>query len=172
MTSSPTSISPPTTTTEAILATDGGLEAELDEGAIGDIFGSRDGAPLLQPSDDVHVPDQAGEVAAAEGDLRGAVHKLLPDPGEPAAAEVEDHRACGHIPYRSWCRECVESRETGEQHRRRKDQRAVCVFAFDYLYLGNDGLPMRREDLTEGRGEVKVKLLVAKDTRERQSLRT
>ena len=131
----------------------------MDEEELEEIFGESIEAPLLQPS------DESEGVEAAEEDLRGAAHKLLPDPGEPTAAEVEDHRACGHLPYRSWCHECVESRGTGEQHRKRTEARIVCVFAFDYLFLGHDGRAIRREELTEGREEVKVKLLVAKDIR-------
>jgi hypothetical protein len=157
-----------------VFAADGGLEADMDEEEIEEIFGDRATAPLLQPSDDAQelaagadaeVLDDSEGVEAAEEDLRGAAHKILPDPGEPTAAEVEDHRACGHLPYRSWCHECVETRGVGEQHRSRKEPRTVCVFAFDYLFIGNDGLPIRRQDLTEGREEVSVKILVAKDTR-------
>ena len=40
-------------------------------------------------------------------DADGAEYKVSPDPGEPTASQVEDHRACGHWPYRSWCSECV-----------------------------------------------------------------
>ena len=53
----------------------------------------------------------------------------------------------------------------GEPHRARTEQRAVCVFAFDYLFIGKDGVPIRRQDLTADREEVDVKLLIAKDTR-------
>ena len=108
--------------------------------------------------------DQEG-ADVEEHDLQGAAHKVLPDPGEPTAAEVEDHRACGHLPYRSWCDECVEARGTGEPHRKRTEQREVCVFAFDYLFIGKDGLAIRRQDLTELRNEVAVKILIARDTR-------
>ena len=145
-----------------VFAADGGLEAFRDEEEIKDLFGDGDGAdaPLLQPSEDDQdgVPGQVLEdsegVEAAEDDLRGAAHQVLPDPGEPSAADVEDHRACGHLPYRSWCGECVGSRGTGEQHRSRKEPRTVCVFAFGHLFIGKDGLLIRRQDLTEGRDEV------------------
>ena len=49
----------------------------------------------------------------------------------------------------------------------RTEQRFVCVFAFDYLLIGNDGVPIRREDLSDGREDVDVKILIAKDTRGR-----
>ena len=72
-------------------------------------------------------------------DREGAQARVLPDPGEPTASQVEDHRANGHLPYRSWCRECYEGRATGEQHRKRTGERAVCVFSFDYLFLDKTG---------------------------------
>ena len=48
------------------------------------------------------------------------VQRILPDPGEPTASQREDHRASGHITFRSWCEDCVAGRATGEQHRTRK----------------------------------------------------
>ena len=138
----------------------------MDEEELRDLFPDEASAPLLQPSGQhcERVDDPEG-VEASEDDLQGAAHKVLPDPGEPTAAAVEDHRACGHIPFRSWCGECVESRGVGEPHRTRKEQRTVCVFAFDYLFIGKDGMPILRKDLTESREEVDVKILIAKDTR-------
>ena len=41
----------------------------------------------------------------------------------------------------------------------------MCVFAFDYLFIGKDGVPIQRQHLSEDRDEVDVKILIAKDTR-------
>ena len=117
--------------------------------------------------EDAQAPVDVEGEDVEESDQTGAAHKVLPDPGEPTATEVEDHRACGHVPFRSWCQECVEARGVGEPHRTRKEQRVVCVFAFDYLFIGKDGIPIKRQDLSEGREEVDVKILIAKDTRGR-----
>jgi len=142
-----------------VFAADGGLEADEDNEDFGDLSGDEVHNDPAERTDDV------AQDAADDDDLKGAAHKVLPDPGEPTTAEVEDHRACGHVPYRSWCAECVESRGVGEPHRTRKDQRLVCVFAFDYLFIGKDGKPIARQDLTDNREEVDVKILIAKDTR-------
>ena len=39
--------------------------------------------------------------------------RILPDPGQPTARQLEEHRI-DNIPYRSWCPECVAARATGE----------------------------------------------------------
>ena len=98
-------------------------------------------------------------------DHEGAEGRVLPDPGEPTASQVEDHRANGHIPFRSWCRECVAGRGTGEQHRKRTGDRAVCVFSFDYLFLDASGQKIARETLSAERGEVDLTILVVKDSK-------
>ncbi len=35
--------------------------------------------------------------------------KVAPSPQMPSAAEVEEHRV-SHLPFRSWCRECMEGK--------------------------------------------------------------
>lgn len=47
-------------------------------------------------------------------DCKGADARVLPDPGEPTASQIEDHRAFGHVPCRSWFAECVNGRSAGE----------------------------------------------------------
>ena len=56
---------------------------------------------------------EAKDDSLEDDDHEGADARILPDPGEPTPSQVEDHRASGHIPYRAWCRECVEGRGTG-----------------------------------------------------------
>ena len=68
-------------------------------------------------------------------DHQGAHTRVLPDPGDPTESQKEDHRACGHIPYRTWCRAYVEGRSRGGPHRARTVERNICVFTFDYLFL-------------------------------------
>ena len=111
----------------------------------------------------IDVADEDLEGHGEESDHEGADARVLPDPGEPTDAQKEDHRAKGHIPYRSWCKECVEGRSIGEPHRQRSGTRAVCVFSFDYLFLDKTGRVVRRENLGN-REDVDVTILVAKES--------
>ncbi len=116
------------------------------------------------------VSDQSGEVARAGLEDRGGSEqdvepaRRLPEPGQPTKAMIEEHRDDQHIPYRSWCSECVEGRATGEQHNSRKDERLFPVLVFDYMLITRDFQIIKNVD---GVAEKKIalKLIVAKDTR-------
>ena len=64
-----------------------------------------------------------------------SAQKALPAQSEPTPAQMEAHRAEAHLPYSSWCEECVAARATGEQHLHGRWMRRVCVFAVDYFFL-------------------------------------
>ena len=49
--------------------------------------------------------------------------------------ETDEHRASGHVQYRSWCESCVMARGLMDQHHKPRHKPAVCVFIFDYLFL-------------------------------------
>ncbi len=121
-------------------------EGDVDDGGVGD------------PEDDPET------FRCEPCDADGAEYKVSPDPGEPTASQVEDHRACGHWPYRNWCPECIRGRGGCEQHRRRTEAKKICVFAFDYLMLDESGSVMRHEDVAAGTA-IGLKILVAHDSR-------
>ena len=98
----------------------------------------------------------------AKNSTKTVKQRILPDPGEPTASQREDHRAGGHISFRSWCEDCVAGRATGEQHRKRKEARRVCIFSFDYLFLDESGNLLERDAISSGAG-VDLTTLVAKD---------
>ena len=92
-------------------------------------FGER----LVAPMDD-EIKD--GEEVKIQEDIDTEVEplRLAPDPGRPTARQVEEHRRCGHIPYRSWCRWCWLGRGRGTQHRHSIGS-MVPVLGFDYFFL-------------------------------------
>jgi hypothetical protein len=122
--------------------------------------------------DEVHDAQDEGEAKDPDGveatlsdgeELEETLkQRILPDPGEPTVSQREDHRASGHITFRSWCEDCVAGRATGEQHRKRKEPRRVCVFAFDYLFLDESGNLLQRDAIRAG-ANADLTILVAKD---------
>ncbi len=77
----------------------------------------------------------------------------------PSATEVEEHRAAGHVQYRSWCSECVKGRGLGEQRGRHEGRpHTIPVIGIDYWYITETGI-QRRGDIGYGDdadGEAKL----------------
>ena len=102
------------------------------------------------------------ELRAEDEEEDCAPIRLAPEPGEPTTEEVESHRAT-HLPYRSWCEDCVMGRGSGEQHRAGKAG-SVPVIACDYLLVTRSGI-LRKDELGEGSHEIILKILVVKDSK-------
>ena len=71
---------------------------------------------------DAVEPDEEREKAGAQGEIEeipeDEAEDLLPrrsspDPGRPTQEEIDEHMI-DHLPFRSWCEECVKGRGTGE----------------------------------------------------------
>ncbi len=138
---------------------------EQEEDGLGELLAEdkRDGVPEVV---DVGEGDDDDTGDPEDQDCEGAAARVLSDLGELTASQIEDHRACGHVPYRSWCGECVKGRLAGEQHRHRTGERRICVFSFDYLYLDKSGKPLKREALPNME-DVDVTILLATASREK-----
>ena len=54
--------------------------------------------PLTETDGDETGDDDAGETSAVKSKLQ---------PMKPTDQEIDTHEACGHHPYRDWCRACV-----------------------------------------------------------------
>ena len=60
-------------------------------------------------------------------------------PMNPTKAMREEHRPT-HLPFRSWCRECVEGRLDNPPHRAvKQEERGVPEVSADYAFLGKEG---------------------------------
>ena len=115
------------------------------------------------PEAEVAPPELAEESADEDFECQECNEpRILPDPGQPTQKQMEDHRI-DHLPFRSWCPECVAARATGEQHIARKEEKLISTFSMDYLYLTKSRV-VEREDLLAGE-EVEMKVLVAKDSK-------
>ena len=83
------------------------------------------------------------ELEQDEEEEERAPVRAAPDPGAPTAEEVEHHRAT-HLPFRSWCEDCVMGRGSGKQHRS-GPAGSVPVIACDYLLVTRQGVYMKEE---------------------------
>ena len=90
--------------------------------------------------------------------------KRLPSPYMPTASEIADHRV-GHMPYRSWCDECVEAfgRERAHRHHDNLHARQVPVISMDYLFATARGV-FKRGELEDEDSEEVLKVLVVYDS--------
>ncbi len=65
------------------------------------------------------------------------------NPRLPSAADVEEHNRT-HIPYRSWCKWCVEGRGRGAQHPASPGS-SVPIVGADYFFMSSGGVKKREE---------------------------
>ena len=70
--------------------------------------------------------------------------KMAPDPGQPTMKQQEQHRTCGHVPFRTWCKWCNMGRGRGHQHRAGAAS-TIALIGLDYFYITEGGLKRRKE---------------------------
>ena len=109
----------------------------------------------------VRIDDQA----EAEGNVgqESAPRKALPSPYMPTISEIRQHKTT-HLPYRSWCDECVEAfaREWPHLRGESPNRRSIPIIHMDYAYLTEKGL-FKVEDLTEEERKHGVQAIVMYD---------
>ena len=93
--------------------------------------------------------EDQGEVVECDGEDPESeevqASKIAPSPSLPSAAEVEDHRI-SHLPFRSWCKECILGKALGEQRcSRGHSPSKIAVIGIDYFYMTEKGLLTRSE---------------------------
>ena len=119
------SISPPILSSET---SEGGAAAVADSGTGGSNIGS---------ASSEHVEDVELEEVQAQ--------KSLPTPYLPTQSERMAHRIT-HLPYRSWCKECVEALAREMAHRAgTSEERQFPLISIDYLFLSPKGVLLREE---------------------------
>ncbi len=83
------------------------------------------------------APEQGGE----EDEEPKAI--IMTDPGKPTAKEIEEHRVF-HIPYRSWCPQCVRGRGKEDHHKRvDRTEQQYPLISKDYAFMNGT----RREEV-------------------------
>ena len=78
------------------------------------------------------------------------------DPGSPTKEELDDHNV-KHMPYRAWCRTCVEARGTEDPHfkvkKANKNKNGKPTLCMDYKACGQSG----------DEENVKMQILIMRD---------
>ena len=93
---------------------------------------------LLAPvgPDGQELPDEETDAENEEEENEATAPRVLKDPGQPSQKDIDDHAAT-HLPFRSWCSECVRGRKNNPAHRRASDFDAGAVPSvhLDYCFL-------------------------------------
>ena len=120
--------------------------------------------PAVEP-DAVETPAAEPGVAATEPDgEESQVRRKRPSPTLPSASEFKEHKLT-HIPYRSWCDECVEcfGREWGHHGDGQLEKRRVPVVSMDYLFVTRKGI-FARDEISDEEAAGCLKVLVVYDS--------
>ena len=95
---------------------------------------------MLAPLEDsleegeVHVREELEEDTP---DLRHAT-----DVPNPTADQVEKHKVT-HLPYRSWCKQCVMGRGVGRPHSKSTTASSIPIVGMDYFFITKEGIRRR-----------------------------
>ena len=111
------------------------------------------------PAQDLGGHGRGAEMEAGEQE-EVQPQKHLKTPDMPSKTEVAEHRANGHLPYRTWCPDCVEAFGREWQHTAHTGKRTIPLVSCDYLFVTPKGMFLRKE-LPEEERERALKVLVA-----------
>ena len=103
-------------------------EADRQEGLAGD----------CADQDEVEEPPPAPPMDASGEAVRT---RTLRRPGQPTQKQIRDHKQASHLPYRSWCKFCVEGKGLHDHHRSGReedkfDKQVPCI-SMDYCFMGD-----------------------------------
>ena len=110
-----------------------------DEGADGGVAAEMDAAEAARahPVEDLEGGGSADEELHPAEEARAA--RPARDPGAPTAAMIEAH-ASTHLPYRSWCPDCVQGRRDNAAHKAiGAGVLEVPEVCFDYAFVRRQG---------------------------------
>ena len=89
--------------------------------------------------------------------------KVLADPGQPTARQRALHDLL-HMPFRTWCYDCLQGQGKDRYHLRLEDEGGVPRIAMDYMFLTEKGITRSSSQADEwAKGGDCVTVLVLKD---------
>ena len=103
-----------------------------------------------------------GEITTEEEEVEPM--KTVKTPYTPSASDIAEHRI-SHLPYRAWCKECVEAFGREAPHHRTEHRASwVTVISCDYLYICARGVFTHKEWAPANEDEIFLKALVIVDS--------
>ena len=98
-------------------------------------------AAVAYDDEDEVDESEAKEVAPPPIPDEVRLPRALRRPNEPSKRERDEHRVL-HLPYRSWCKECVFGKGNHDQHRSGQEvdklDKEVPTVSMDYFFFGDD----------------------------------
>ena len=91
---------------------------------------------------DKKVEEEEAPPPAMEERGEAVQTRPLRRPGQPSKKQIREHHQASHLPFRSWCKFCVEGRGRHDHHRSGQevdkfDKQIPCV-SLDYCFMGDD----------------------------------
>ena len=87
-----------------------------------------------------------GEVIEGLSEEEAQTQLPLPSPVTPSSLMRAEHKACGHLPYRSWCDQCVEAFGRERAHASGStDTRVFPLISVDYMFLSPKGVVFKED---------------------------
>ena len=124
-------------------------EAGVDEGVLradGNVEPVRDSSGASGEAGDLEAAEETHPVRAVRA------------PQMPTQQEIDLHRV-SHLPYRSWCPECVEAFAREWAHRDKDEERIIPLISCDYMYITENGI-FGRAELSEEERQAAARVLV------------
>ncbi len=103
-----------------------------------------------------HSADGLEAIHAPEEEVKAT--RTVRSPPTPTQQEIYEHRV-SHLPYRSWCPECVEAFGRERGHRKQEESRSIPLVSCDYMYLTKNGM-FAREELDEDQRGASTRVLI------------
>ena len=88
---------------------------------------------------------------------------MLSSPCEPTVKEICDHQVAAHLPFRNWCKICIDSKGKERDHKKltkeekEAEANALPRFGLDYAFFSEE-LELE-EDEEKARGAIKVAVM-------------
>ena len=98
---------------------------------------------LMAPVEDGTEEEEEITIQDEEAEQEAEPLRVARDPKLPSQEDVECHR-CSHIPFRSWCRWCVQGRGRGDPHLRSTGS-SIPIVGLDYFFIDGDKVKTRKE---------------------------